>query len=325
MKPINWDRFPSIQYGQGEGTERAYIENSLDEVVRRLNENMGINDKVADKAYEISKEIRKCINKNDGTLQYVRGYDDGSERYWFHIKKEYIFDETNKTDGLDINVSVFYYPDRQTYRDHYHSHEKETSVSTNWNEFNLVVDVIGKYIVTDSLEDAVQHELEHHFQNLKIGHDYNVSDDYQMLMRFKHDNNKVISEIGDVLYLAYKFEQEGFANGLYAFLRHERPEDRIELWNVMKENAMFQFYLRFKTEIGNVFKNSTNPDMLRSIQQYGFASYKKFEKYIMERFDSFCYRMNRTILKYEYDRDAGRFKEITEYINKDNMAKRRGW
>ena len=100
-----------------------------------------------------------------------------------------------------------------------------TSYNKSINTLSIVVLAIRGVIDSNTLEDSIAHELTHNFQTHLKGDELlsndNIKAKYQAANRNFVSSSESVRVIASVLYLTYKFEQDAFLNGAYAYIISE--------------------------------------------------------------------------------------------------------
>lgn len=201
------------------------LNNNIDRIIRRvLNEELGINQEVYDASNQVFELIQDDLKKHNIQsieLNGVNGkvYSNRIECY-IHSKK--------------VNVLYrFYYFDTNNdylaYRKQNPSiTQAKTNVTDNADEFLIKVNyVVCDGILNNMLYDQMQHELNHAFQQIISGKKYTYGKVRQHIQKIPKAllNDKEIRCANFILYMSRNFEQDGFANGLYASLMRNNEYD----------------------------------------------------------------------------------------------------
>lgn len=151
----------------------------------------------------------------------------------------------------------------------------------------LVIPIIGNKTV-GMFSMAIQHELNHIYQQIKMGHTYagiqqyrdNVSDMY-------HHEDESVRTISTLLYRLLPNEQDAFVNGLYNEVKQkcsENPEAIID--EVIKSTQTYTFLSWCRRTLSDIEKN---PDrFIDTIKQRGYG-----------QMDTFLKKMNLLLKRYQ--------------------------
>ena len=200
------------------------LNNNIHRIVRRvLNEELGINPIVAKATDDV---INQIVSKSK------------DEMFMLYPKKNRHY--TNKTFNFDyelangvtvrIGTGIVDFKDYDEYAEFKTNYPKEyrilASGRTSQNvgsPLRIAVYVIrvGGQVIPENYE-ILQHEIEHAFQRImkngSLSKNKKKYNKYTDAMRKSAD--PLIRKVGRVNYLSYHYEQDAFANGLYAFLKH---------------------------------------------------------------------------------------------------------
>lgn len=193
-----------------------------------LTEEMGIIRNVQNDTMNIADKIKYLI-KN--TVSSPTSFD-------MTTYKNGIFqiDVTTSIDGdvpitkKTINVKWYYFSfsDEQTKEQTILKIPMRTSYNRKLNTLSVVVLAIKGVIDSRTLEDSIAHELTHNFQTQLKGNELlsndNIKSSYQAVNKNFTNNNEGIRVIAKILYLTYKFEQDAFLNGAYAYIMAENEK-----------------------------------------------------------------------------------------------------
>ena len=86
-------------------------------------------------------------------------------------------------------------------------------------EINITVRAVNGKIDFASTLEALQHEFEHFWERLQMGHPYKGMNLYKVAAQLLCDTyNDYNQSIGKILYMPRKWEQRAYANGVYQYL-----------------------------------------------------------------------------------------------------------
>lgn len=89
------------------------------------------------------------------------------------------------------------------------------------NSISIPIESIGGVIQNvPTIKDSIQHELEHIYQQSKMGKEFGNEDLYKVVSFHLGNVNPYERNIAILLYMSFKSEIEGYANGLYAFVKN---------------------------------------------------------------------------------------------------------
>ena len=200
------------------------LNNNIHRIVRRvLNEELGINPIVAKATDDV---INQILSKSEDEMFML--YPNKNRHY---TNKTFNFDyELANGVTVRIGTGIVDFKDYDEYAEFKTNYPKEyrilASGRTSQNvgsPLRIAVYVIrvGGQVIPENYE-ILQHEIEHAFQRImkngSLSKDKKKYNKYTDAMRKSAD--PLIRKVGRVNYLSYHYEQDAFANGLYAFLKH---------------------------------------------------------------------------------------------------------
>lgn len=200
------------------------LNNNIHRIVRSvLNEELGINPIVAKATDDV---INQILSKSEDEMFML--YPNKNRHY---TNKTFNFDyELANGVTVRIGTGIVDFKDYDEYAEFKTNYPKEyrilSSGRTSQNvgsPLRIAVYVIrvGGQVIPENYE-ILQHEIEHAFQRImkngSLSKDKKKYNKYTDAMRKSAD--PLIRKVGRVNYLSYRYEQDAFANGLYAFLKH---------------------------------------------------------------------------------------------------------
>ena len=154
---------------------------------------------------------------------------------------------------------------------------------------------ISGNIVKEKAMETIQHEIEHIFQQVKMGKGFENDSMYAKIKDDMESGNESRSKIGKMIYYTLKSEQEGFNNGLYAYLMDINQPYSDTLLN---NSEVWQIYLFLK----ETFKEINNNLEMKNIFNEYFCNYGITLKSIEKEINNFLHRIGRTIIKVQQDK-----------------------
>lgn len=200
------------------------LNNNIHRIVRHvLNEELGINPIVAKATDDV---INQILSKSEDEMFML--YPNKNRHY---TNKTFNFDyELANGVTVRIGTGIVDFKDYDEYAEFKTNYPKEyrilASGRTSQNvgsPLRIAVYVIrvGGQVIPENYE-ILQHEIEHAFQRImkngSLSKNKKKYNKYTDAMRKSAD--PLIRKVGRVNYLSYHYEQDAFANGLYAFLKH---------------------------------------------------------------------------------------------------------
>lgn len=199
------------------------LNNNIHRIVRRvLNEELGINSIVTKATDDV---INRILSKSEDEMFTM--YPNEKRHY---TNKTFNFDyELANGVSVRIGTGIVDFKDYDEYTEFKNNYPKEyriltlgkTSQTIGPLRIGVTVIRVGGQVIPENYE-ILQHEIEHAFQRImkngSLSKNKKKYKKYTEAMRKSTD--PLIRKVGRVNYLSYRHEQDAFANGLYAFLKH---------------------------------------------------------------------------------------------------------
>lgn len=199
------------------------LNNNIHRIVRRvLNEELGINSIVTKATDDV---INRILSKSEDEMFTM--YPNEKRHY---TNKTFNFDyELANGVSVRIGTGIVDFKDYDEYTEFKTNYPKEYRILTSGKtsqtigplRISVTVIRVGGQVIPENYE-ILQHEIEHAFQRImkngSLSKNKKKYKKYTDAMRKSTD--PLIRKVGRVNYLSYRHEQDAFANGLYAFLKH---------------------------------------------------------------------------------------------------------
>ena len=199
------------------------LNNNIHRIVRRvLNEELGINSIVTKATDDV---INRILSKSEDEMFTM--YPNEKRHY---TNKTFNFDyELANGVSVRIGTGIVDFKDYDEYTEFKNNYPKEYRILTSGKtsqtigplRIGVTVIRVGGQVIPENYE-ILQHEIEHAFQRImkngSLSKNKKKYKKYTEAMRKSTD--PLIRKVGRVNYLSYRHEQDAFANGLYAFLKH---------------------------------------------------------------------------------------------------------
>ena len=199
------------------------LNNNIHRIVRRvLNEELGINSIVTKATDDV---INRILSKSEDEMFTM--YPNEKRHY---TNKTFNFDyELANGVSVRIGTGIVDFKDYDEYTEFKNNYPKEYRILTSGKtsqtigplRIGVTVIRVGGQVIPENY-DILQHEIEHAFQRImkngSLSKNKKKYKKYTDAMRKSTD--PLIRKVGRVNYLSYRHEQDAFANGLYAFLKH---------------------------------------------------------------------------------------------------------
>jgi hypothetical protein len=249
-----------------------------------LNEELGISDEIAKKANEFFNILENDISDNIENFEKERCFSS----YNGYLDYDFF--------GIKIGISyktINYYT-----KEYYHKFGVDCE---GWSGFDkrycimgLFVPCISGTVIKCEVVDTIQHEFEHIYQQYLIGGPFPDSKVYSSILTNMNSNEKFVSDIARMVYGCTKNEQDGYVNGMYAYMMAV-PE--IFSYEAMKKTPCYKVYNEILTIYEN-FKNDEN-----------------FEKELKK------YKLSKNTIKKSLDNFGRKIARVSAKIKKDKFEK----
>lgn len=151
-----------------------------------------------------------------------------------------------------------------------------------------------------SFMDTLQHELQHIFQQNKIRLPYRPNTS-GMVNDGIRDINLSKNAIATILYIADPFEQNGFINGMYAYIKSCKEDGKLPI-SVEKIDAYLQLK-RIYNAFNYIIVNKNSEALNEVIKEYAKLGYnfKKIKSRAIDGIKSLKKKIDRTLEKCKKD------------------------
>lgn len=260
-------------------------------LIETIDESLGISDdlkihanNIIQKLFDNFKEkwnTRKkydCYSKFEGSIKEIINSTKVSIFY-------YCYNFTNKNDYENFKYKYIFDEGRSVYYN-------------GINHINLNVLSISGKIDNNKLFDTLFHELEHMYQEIQAKHLLPTSKYYSRAISDLNSKDKIIKNIAKCVYFSFKFEQDGFINGLYGELMSLDNKIPIVSFETLRTTTCYQTYLEYNKSLDYIIKNRNNTNIEHILKQYG---YKDTEKFIIKNkklLKEFLKKIGKVIIKY---------------------------
>lgn len=259
----------------------------LEELRKVIKEELGISDKVT----EISKMFFSEIMDRIPTAEEKEKND-------VMIKKE--FSLTFSVDDVKISCGVAYRnflskDFSKIYNTPYITDGSSAQISNKLFFCFINIFAVCGALNKEKAMETIQHEVEHIFQQIRMGRSFGGDSLYAKIKTDMESEYENRSKVARLLYYTLKPEQEGFINGLYAFLMDSMEPYTEEL---LKKSEAWGSYVFSR----NTFEElKDNPDMKRVFNEY-FNDYGITIGKIETELDNLLHRIGRAVIKVKQDK-----------------------
>lgn len=195
-------------------------------ILEKIEEELGISDEVTRYAEEVSDLVLRNI-QTQPKIKVVNGLQTNTFRF-----KQRLFD-------TDVNFEIKnnYFSDVKFFMQYRKNHRPQPNkYKHDSNTIRIEVDYVNGWHDHERLEGAIQHELEHLFQDFKKGYHREETIQYNTASANYSNKNETIRLVSQIIYFSEGREIYAFANQAYQMLMEEGidPRDAIKNTNLYK-------------------------------------------------------------------------------------------
>lgn len=242
-----------------------------------LSEESGISEIVTNKKEEVFNLIVNALKKDDNINEKNEFYS------YTKLHIDFYFFE-NKV-SCDIDCYNYF---SKEYYDFANIDNYGWSVFINkrLSLMGLIIPCISGTIVKKDAMDSIQHELEHLYQQIMMGKIFKDSYKYANIKTNRNSNDEIVRKTAELVYGCIKSEQDGFINGLYAYLM---AMPKMVSWETLKETPAWKLYSNI-VETYNLYKD--HPLFITELKKY-----KVNQNNIFKAINNFIKKIGRTYNK----------------------------
>lgn len=234
-----------------------------------LIESGGISKEVVKETDRIKKLISKHLSQVNG-----RSLNNGIAQC------KVSFDDTVFNDTYHFNVSMINYRYYELWRDYHKQYKAKTDAYIDRDKKILSINIfaIEGEIVVQSFENSLHHELQHYFDVEKSGYTWATDDLYKLSLKLintkksevnnNEETEEIVNFIGYLFYISFQGEQQGFANGLYSYLKYSKvPKNSRSVDNFARHDQSFRL-LEILRALKNLFLGIIKSEYLNDALEY---------------------------------------------------------
>lgn len=247
-----------------------------------IKEELGISDMLVEKSRLLYKFLVDDLSDNKSKFQkneWFSSYDGG---FKFYLQ------------STAINVSYRYknYFNKEI-ADKFKVRQDASSVMVNDKMAFMFLDVVATSgsIDTKNLMDGIQHELEHIYQQTMIGDMFSDSETYPIIITMMNSNDEFKSKVGRLLYGCVRSEQDGFINGIYAYMMSVPEYFKFETLEQTEGYKLYREMVSIYNELGDT------KEFADEIRNFGYTKMK-----VLNRIIDFQKKIARVVAKVQKDK-----------------------
>lgn len=263
-------------------------------ILESIEEELGIADEITNATNEISDIVLSNVEKQN-RIKVTNGVQTNTFRFKRDIFGKTISFEFKNNYFSDVKV---YFAYRKQYKPRPNKYIPES------NTIRVETDFINGYHDTETLEGAIQHELEHLFQDFNAGYETKKSDQYNLASANFGNKDDSIKLVSKIIYYSEEREIYGFANQAYQALMHSGNNPREEIKNTKLYNA----YQTLKTGLKFLKEKGSDKIINRLLLKFGTTN-RRLSEHCQWAIDECIKYIGRVIVKSEKDRMFNDLKE----------------
>lgn len=217
-----------------------------EDINRVLKEELGIADDVKNATNEIYEYIAKEYKNKK--YQEDRLIEDGVGQKYGNFYLNNIFGYKILVEYYVINFRDGFYRDKyikkngSNYLDSFSNIKfiKNTKEPFLTQIIVILESLSGNIINTENAKDSIQHELEHIYQQTKMHKEFGGRNLYDLASTDLNSKDKYRHSIGIIVYMSFKSEIEGFANGLYSFVTERMKSYPININRIFQQSPAYE-------------------------------------------------------------------------------------
>lgn len=241
------------------------IKNSLlegktyNDVCNMIVEELGVHDEVTKISFDIMEKLKEDLKKRQKC--YYSDIPGAS-----HKDGRFNFEALGKT--IVIDYTFINYRD-ETYKKRYSNlipNKKKNAFTRSNLVLSLTVEAVSGYIDIYTYADTIQHEIQHFFQEDKIGYSFGSTTWYKIATKCKQrPSGSLTYMIGDIIYLSLQCEEEAFTNGLYASLVYNYKHKNKPTIEVLDNSPIYNALLKMRKEVDILLQNKEDETLRKTL------------------------------------------------------------
>ena len=273
-----------------------------------LNESLGISYECWQEANRIGRILRKEISR----IKYFKNRNS--------YAKIYEGTAVQKIFNADVHIDWSFHniTDTSKAQWYFQTVEKQDGLNTKRLVLYITIFAVSGTIVSETLEDTLQHEIFHYYRLLKSGNTLSTNKEYAQARSLMRSQDRNVRKIGQLLYFSFPEEQQAFCNGAYAQIMKDCvPAQDFE--KRFQETTLYTNYVAFKKDL-NWLKTPEGKYTYLGSELYSKYNtpYDKFVKTIEKGYQSYIKEMGRTKAQLLEDTDntSNSYSSSTNLFNK---------
>ena len=237
-------------------------------------------NKVLTESYHISERLHEYIIPN-----YIRVIKKEISRCDFSVKngikkKEFSFSFDFFDDGKYIFknfINVFYFDNFENYVEYQQNGNRFINGVIFENKMLIITIVyVDNKPLNNDFYDTIGHEMEHLFQKILMGKNFNNENVYNIARRYINSNNDYFRSLAHIIYASTKSEQEAMINGCYnSFINGEFNFNNID--EDIKKSECGLWLMNLYNAYNFIKSHKNDEELFQAIRDY--RKYKDYYDY----------------------------------------------
>ena len=258
-----------------------------DEIKKIIKEELGVSNEVIN----ISKDILKMCIERIKNAKVVEKND-------ILIKKSFNFNY--KINDSNISITVYHrnFLNNDLFMldgNEYITNGASILLAKNHSMCILNIFSVCGTLQTEKAMETIQHEVEHIYQTFMMGKNFGGEMMYAKIKTDLESDDNDENKIGNMMYLSLKSEQEGFANGLYAYMMDKPSPYSNDLLIESETWKKFQLLKQLVSEL------ETNESLKKKFSVY-FENFGITINDLKQSIKNFSSRIGKVIIKVKNDK-----------------------
>lgn len=254
--------------------DNRIIQKLNEDINRVLNEELGIADDVKNATNTIyNRIVEEYKNKK---YQEDKLIDDGVGQKYGNFYMDDIFGYKLFVEYYIINFRDNFYRNKYIKKNGKNYLDSFSNIKFIKNRKKpllsqiivIIESLSGKIINIETAKDSIQHELEHIYQQTKMGKEFGGTDLYNLASSDLNGKNKYRHSIGIIVYMSFKNEIEGFANGLYSFVVERMKSYPININKIFQESPAYEKLQQVYEAIDFINSHMNDTEMNNAFSDY---------------------------------------------------------
>lgn len=265
-----------------------------DLIFESIKEELGVSDEITKVTDEISNIISENVEKQP-KMKLADGIQTNTFKFKHNVFNTVVSFEFKNNYFSDVKI---YFAYRKKYG------MKPNKYIPDTNTIRIETDYINGWHDPEALEGALQHELEHLFQDFNAGYSREKTKQYNLAAGNFNNQNNAVQLISKAIYYSEERELYAFANQAYQFLMRIDSDPREEI----KNTKIYSGYGILKDALEFLRKNVGNKSIDSLLSKFGTTN-RKLSEHCRWAVKEYAKYIGRVIVKTEKDKTDNSIQE----------------